>query len=131
MIRLLTTLSAALFLAACATSEHAPNEAHAPAPTSARQLSGAEIHQVLIGRKLESVTEKGEPFWEVLSPGGAATIKIAKFPEAEGSWKVSGDVICVTYKSYGRECNTVRSDGVSVWLIDEFKKTTNNMFSVH
>lgn len=131
MIRSLTFLSTVLLLAACTTGERAPNDAHAPAPTSARQLRGDEIQQVLIGRKLQSVTEKGEAFWETLSPGGAASIKIADYPEAKGNWTVAGDLICITYKEYGKECNTVRSDGVSVWMIDEVKKTTNNKFSVH
>ncbi|MFL1527815.1 hypothetical protein [Pseudomonas sp. O230] len=80
---------------------------------------------------MQSHTEKGDSFWETLSPGGAAAIKIADYPEAKGSWTIAGDVICVTYKEYGKECNTVRSDGVSVWLIDESKKTTNNKFSAH
>ena len=131
MIRLMTGLFAALFLAACTTGGHAPNDAHAPAPSSAKQLNGDEIQRVLIGRKLESVTEKGEPFWQTLNPDGAAVIKIADYSKATGSWKLAGDVICVTYKEYGKECNTVRSDGVSVWLIDEVKQTTNNKFSVH
>ena len=131
MIRLMTVLSVALFLAGCSSSTHTPNDAHSPAPTSAKQLGGDEIQQVLIGRKLQSRTEKGDSFWETLSPGGAAAIKIADYPEAKGSWTIAGDVICVTYKEYGKECNTVRSDGVSIWLIDESKKTTNNKFSAH
>ena len=59
MIRLMTVLSVALFLAGCSSSTHTPNDAHSPAPTSAKQLSGDEIQQVLIGRKLQSRTEKG------------------------------------------------------------------------
>lgn len=95
------------------------------------QLSGDEIHQVLIGRELKSKTAKGEPFPETLSPGGAALIKIANYPEVKGNWTVAGDVICVTYKEYGKECNTVHSDGASVLLVDQNTKKTNNKFSVH
>jgi ABC-type uncharacterized transport system auxiliary subunit len=129
MIKLMTALSVAIFLAGCSTG--LPKDAHSPAPPNAKQLSGEEIRQVLVGRELQSRTEKGERFWQTLSPGGAAVIKIANYSEVKGNWTVAGDVICVTYKEYGKECNTVRSDGVSVWLIDENKKTTNNVFSVH
>ena len=131
MIRLLTAISISVFLVGCSSDPPPPNDAHSPAPANAKQLSGAEIQQVLIGRKFESQTERGLPFWQILTPDGGANIKISSYPEAKGSWAVTGDVICVTYVEYGKECNTVHSDGSSYWLIDENKKTTNNKFSTH
>ncbi|KPG95449.1 hypothetical protein AEQ67_19660 [Pseudomonas sp. RIT-PI-q] len=131
MSKLLTAFAVTLFLAGCASGQQTPNAAHMPAPPGAKQLSGAEIHQTLIGRKLQSETAGGLPFWETLSPDGTAAIQIAKDPIQKGSWTVAGDVICVTYQEYGKECNTAHSDGVSVWLVDQTKKTTNNRFSVH
>lgn len=130
MLRLLTAASFALVLAGCSSGQRATDDSHSPAPASAQPLSGAQIQQAMVGRKLESRTAKGEPFWQTLSPGGAAIIKIADYSEAKGNWTISGDVICVTYKEYGEECNTVRSDGASIWLIDEQKKTTNNKFTL-
>ncbi|TFB40915.1 MULTISPECIES: hypothetical protein [unclassified Pseudomonas] len=131
MSKLLTAITVAFFLSGCSSGPQIPNDAHTPAPAGAKQLSGDEIHQVLIGRELKSKTAKGEPFSETLSPGGAALIKIANYPEIKGNWTVAGDVICVTYKEYGKECNTVHSDGASVWLVDQNTKTNNNKFSVH
>lgn len=127
--KLLTAIAVAVFLPGCSSGP--PNDAHSPAPPGAKQLSGDEIHQVLIGRELKSKTAKGEPFSETLSPGGAALIKIANYPEAEGNWTVAADVICVTYKAYGKKCNTVHIDSASVWLVDEESKKINNKFSVH
>ena len=130
MIKLLTTLAMALFLTGCSSGLRTPNDAHAPPPPGARQLSGAEIQQALIGRKLTSVTAQGYDFWQTLNADGTAKIQIAKDPVEKGNWKVAGDVICVNYEQYGEECSTAHSDGVSVWLVDLTKKTTNNKFSV-
>ncbi|MHC8381094.1 hypothetical protein [Pseudomonas sp. LB3P14] len=86
---MLTAIAVALFLSGCSSGPQTPNDAHTPVPAGAKQLSGDEIHQVLIGRVLKSKTAKGEPFSETLSPGGAALIKIADYPEAKGNWTVA------------------------------------------
>jgi hypothetical protein len=49
------------------------------------------------------IAPKRGGFWQTLSPGGAVVVKIADYPEAKGIWKVAGDVICVTYKKFGKE----------------------------
>lgn len=131
MFKLLTTLAMALFLVGCSSGPHTPNDAHSLPPPGARQLSGAEIEQTLIGRKLTSVTATGHDFWETLNRDGTAKIQIASDKVEKGHWKVAGDVICVNYEKYGEECSTAHSDGVSVWLVDHTKKTTNNKFTVH
>jgi starvation-inducible outer membrane lipoprotein len=131
MGKLVTAIAVALLLSGCSSGPQSPNEAHTPAPPGAKQLSGDEIHQALIGRKLQSETAKGQPFWETLSPDGTAAIQIAKDPVQKGVWTIANDVICVTYQQYGKECNTVHSEGSSVWLVDETSKKTNNKYSVH
>ena len=96
MIRLLAAVSTALFLGGCSSGTQTPNDAHSPAPANAKPLSGEQIQQTLVGQKLESRTEKGERFWQILNRGGTANIKIADYPEYEGAWTLEGDVICVT-----------------------------------
>lgn len=131
MSKLLTAMAVALFLAGCSSGHQAPNDAHTPAPPGAKHLSGDEIQQALVGRKLTSTTESGHTFWETLNPDGTASIQIKGDAVEKGNWTVAGDVICVNYKKYGKECSTAHSDGTSVWFVDQTKKTTNNKFSVH
>ncbi|VVO44958.1 hypothetical protein [Pseudomonas fluorescens] len=118
----------ALLLAGCSSGHQAANDAHAPAPADARQLKGSEINEALIGRQHSSVTTTGYEFKETFIQDGTAKIKIEGEPEQIGRWMIAEDVICVTYKKYGEECNTVRTDGVSIWLVDKTKNTTNNKF---
>ncbi|MGV8920039.1 MAG: hypothetical protein ACOH2R_19905 [Pseudomonas sp.] len=117
-------------LAGCAQGGNSPAaDAHAPAPPTAKQLKGNEINAALIGRSHQSVTTTGYSFTEMLMEDGTAVITITGNPTQRGKWKVTGDVICVTYPEYGEECNTVSADAQSIWLIDNTKKTTNNKFS--
>lgn len=104
-------------------------DAHAPAPEDARQLKGIEINEALIGRQLSSVTSTGYKFSETPNPDGTAAIEIKGEPRQSGRWTIVEDVICVNYQKYGNECNTVRTDGDSIWLVDKTSNTTNNKFS--
>lgn len=119
----------ALLLAGCSSGHQAAMDAHAPAPEDARQLKGSEINEALIGRQLSSVTSTGYKFSETLNLDGTATIEIKGELRQSGRWTIAEDVICVTYQKYGKECNTVRTDGDSVWLVDKTSNTTNNKFS--
>jgi len=129
MTRLLLVIIA-LLLAGCSSGHQAAIEAHAPAPApeDARQLMGSEINEALIGRQHSSVTTTGYKFKETFSQDGTVSIKIEGEPEQIGRWMITEDVICVTYKKY-EECNTVRTDGTSIWLVDKTKNTTNDKFS--
>ena len=106
-------------------------DAHSAPPASARQLSGGEIQSTLVGHKLSSLTESGYPFSETLNADGTSTINISTESTQHGTWKVSGDVVCISYAKYGEECNYFRTDGVSYWSIDKAKNTTNNKFALH
>jgi hypothetical protein len=129
MNKLLLPVAVALLVVGCSSGHQAASDAHAAAPANAKQLSGSEINEVLIGRKHSSVTTTGYPFSETLNRDGTATINISSEPMQTGNWTITEDVICVSYKKYGEECNRVLSDGVSVWLVDKTKNTTNNKFS--
>lgn len=119
----------AALLIGCASDGHNPvKDAHSPPPPGARQLSGTEISGQFIGRPHQSVTSSGQTFTEVLSPDGNARIQISGNPEATGKWKITGDVICVTYSAYGEECNIVKADDHGFWFVDTAKGTTNNRF---
>jgi hypothetical protein len=65
-----------------------------------------------------------------LNPDGTATIKISSEPMQTGAWVITEDVICVSYQKYGKECNKVLSDGVTIWFVDSVKNKTNNKFTV-
>jgi hypothetical protein len=120
-----------LLMAACTSSGHqAAADAHANPPPTAKTLSASEINATVIGRKHASVTSTGYPFSETLNPDGTATIKISTEAIQTGAWVMSDDVLCVTYQKYGKECNKVLSDGVSIWFVDSVSKKTNNKFSV-
>lgn len=120
-----------LLLAGCSSSGHqAAMDAHADAPPTAKQLNASEINSTVIGRKHSSVTSTGYPFSETLNPDGTATIKIFSEPMQTGAWVITEDVICVTYQKYGKECNKVLSDGVTIWFVDSVKNKTNNKFTV-
>jgi hypothetical protein len=105
-------------------------DAHADAPPTAKQLNASEINSTVIGRKHSSVTSTGYPFSETLNPDGTATIKISSEPMQTGAWVITEDVICVSYQKYGKECNKVLSDGVTIWFVDSVKNKTNNKFTV-
>ena len=119
-----------VLLSACAGGGSSPTkDAHAPPPPGARQISGSEISAQFIGRSHQSVTSSGQAFTEVLTADGKARIHITGDPEATGNWKITGDVICVTYSAYGEECNVVKADERWFWFIDNTKGTTNNRFA--
>jgi PBP1b-binding outer membrane lipoprotein LpoB len=121
-----------LFITGCSSSGHqAAVDAHADAPAHAKQLSGSEINSTVIGRKHSSVTSTGYPFSETLSPDGTARIQISSESMQSGTWVITEDVICITYQKYGKECNKVLSDGVTIWFVDSVKNTTNNKFTAH
>ena len=123
-----TTLT--VLLSACAGGGGSPaKDAHSPPPPGAKQISGSEISTQFIGRSHQSVTSGGQPFTEVLTADGKAKIHITGNPEAIGTWKITGDVICVTYSAYGEECNIVKADEQWFWFIDNAKGTTNNRFT--
>ena len=116
-------------LMGCASGGSSPaKDAHAPPPPGATKISGSEITSQFIGRSHQSVTASGQAFTEILTADGKARIHITGMPEATGSWKITGDVICVTYSAYGEECNIVKADERAFWLIDNVKGTTNNRF---
>jgi hypothetical protein len=118
-----------VLLTGCAGGGSSPAEdAHSPPPPNARQISGSEISSQFIGRSHQSVTSGGQAFTEVLATDGKARIHITGNPEAAGTWKITGDVICVTYSAYGEECNIVKADEHGFWFIDNAKGTTNNRF---
>lgn len=120
-----------LLMAGCSSSGHqAALDAHADAPPTAKQLSASEINSTVIGRKHSSVTSTGYPFSETLNPDGTATIQISSEPMQTGAWVITEDVICVSYQKYGKECNKVLSDGVTIWFVDSVKNKTNNKFTV-
>jgi len=117
-------------LSACAGGGSSPaKDAHSAPPPSAKQISGSEISSQFIGRSHQSVTSGGQAFTEVLTADGKARIQISGNPEATGNWKITGDVICVTYSAYGEECNIVKADEQWFWFIDKAKGTTNNRFA--
>jgi len=120
-----------LLLAGCSSSGHqAAMDAHADAPATAKQLNASEINSTVIGRKHSSVTSTGYPFSETLNPDGTSTIQISSEPMQAGTWVITEDVICVSYQKYGKECNKVLSDGVTIWFVDSVKNKTNNKFTV-
>jgi len=117
------------FLSGCAGGGSSlAKDAHSPALPGAKQLSGSEISTQFVGRSYQSVTTGGQTFTEILTSDGRAKINIAGNPEATGDWQITGDVICVRYSAYGKECNIVKADGQWFWLIDKDKGTTNNRF---
>lgn len=119
-----------LCLVGCSSSGHqAAVDAHADAPANAKQLSGSEINSTVIGRKHSSVTSTGYPFSETLNADGTAKIQISSEAMQSGTWVITGDVICVTYQKYGKECNKVLSDGSTIWFVDSVKNKTNNKFT--
>jgi hypothetical protein len=116
-------------LSGCAGGASSPaKDAHSPASPDARSLNGSEIAAQFVGRTHQSVTSGGQAFTEILTADGRARINIAGNPEATGDWKITGDVICVTYSAYGKECNIVKVNDQWFWLIDSAKGTTNNRF---
>lgn len=116
-------------LIGCSGGSNPSRDAHSPASPAAKQLTGAQISNQFIGRSHRSVTSSGEPFSEILTHDGTAKINITGSPEATGDWTLSGDVLCVTYKAYGKECSTVKADDQWFWFIDSTKGTTNNRFA--
>ena len=119
----------AVLLSGCAGGGSNPvKDAHSPASPTAKPLSGAEITTQFVGRSHQSVTSAGQTFSEILTADGKAKIHIAGSPEATGTWKIAGDVICVTYSAYGEECSIVKADEQWFWFIDSSKGTTNNRF---
>lgn len=120
-----------LFVAGCSSTGHeAATAAHADAPPNARQLSASEIQSTVIGRKHSSVTATGYAFSETLNPDGTAVIQISSESLQTGQWIMTEDVICVSYKKYGKECNKVLTDGVVIWFVDSVSNKTNNKFTV-
>jgi hypothetical protein len=93
-------------------------------PTTQRRRDLGPIR----GRSHKSVTSGGQTFTEVLAPDGKASIEITGNPKATGSWKIAGDVICVTYSAYGEECSIVKADDQWFWFVDKVKGSTNNRF---
>jgi hypothetical protein len=129
-MKALCSITLAIILTGCAGGGSSPaKDAHAPAPPSARQLSGNEISTQVIGRTHNSVTTAGQTFSETLTPDGSARINITGSPAATGDWTLKGDVLCVTYEAYGQECNIVKTDEQWLWFIDSNKGTTNNRFA--
>jgi len=119
----------AAFLSGCAGGGSSPaKDAHSPASPGAKQLSGSEISTQFVGRTHQSVTSGGQTFTETLTADGRAKIHITGSPEATGDWQIAGNIICVTYSAYGKECNIVKADEQWFWLIDSVKGTTNNRF---
>lgn len=116
-------------LIGCSGGSSPAKDAHSPAPPAAKQLSGSQISTQFIGRLHQSVTASGQSFSEILTQDGRAKINITGSPEATGDWTLSGDVLCVTYEAYGKECNTVKADDQWFWFIDSTKGTTNNRFA--
>jgi hypothetical protein len=117
-------------LTGCAGGGSSPaKDAHSPPPPSAIQISGSEISSQFIGRSHQSVTSSGQAFTEVLTADGKAKIQITGSPQDTGNWKITGDVICVTYSAYGEECNIVKVNEQWFWFIDNAKGTTNNRFA--
>jgi hypothetical protein len=120
----------AALLMGCASGGSSPaKDAHSPPPPDAIKITGSEITNQFIGRSHQSVTTSGQSFTETLTADGKAKIHITGMAEAAGSWKVTGDVICVTYTAYGEECNIVKANEQSFWFIDNVKGTTNNRFT--
>ncbi|WP_150770235.1 hypothetical protein [Pseudomonas fluorescens] len=132
MSKLLLCAAVFLCMAGCSSSGHqAAADAHADAPANAKQLSGSEINSTVVGRKHSSVTSTGYPFSETLNPDGTSMIQISSEPMQSGTWVITEDIICVSYQKYGKECNKVLSDGVTIWFVDSVKNTTNNKFTAH
>lgn len=130
MNKLVLCLLMVLSMTGCSSSGHqAAADAHADAPPSAKQLNASEINSTVIGREHSSVTTTGYSFTETLKPDGTAVIQISSEPMQKGSWVMTGDVICVSYQKYGKECNKVLSEGTSIWFVDSKTNKTNNKFS--
>jgi hypothetical protein len=129
-MKALCSISLMILMCGCAGGVSSPaKEAHSPAPPGARQLSGAEITSQFIGRSHTSVTTSGASFSETLMQDGTARIQITGSPEKTGQWSITGDVLCVNYVAYGKECNIVKADDKYVWFVDSTKGTTNNSFT--
>ncbi|MBD8595325.1 MULTISPECIES: hypothetical protein [unclassified Pseudomonas] len=129
-MKAICTAALTALLLGCATSGGNPAmDAHSLAPPGAAKLSGNDIASQFVGRSHQSVTSNGQSFSEILTADGAAKINMTGMPEAKGSWKITGDVICVTYSAYGEECNIVKADERWFWFVDSVKGTTNNRFA--
>lgn len=129
MNKVLFSAAVILCMVGCSSSGHqAALDAHADAPANVKQLSGSEINSTVIGRKHSSVTSSGYTFSETLSADGTAKILISSEAPQSGNWVITGDVICITYKKYGKECSKVLSDGVAIWFVDSVTNKTNNKF---
>lgn len=132
MNKLLLCAAMMLCMAGCSSSGHqAAADAHADAPANAKQLSGSEINSTVVGRKHSSVTSSGYPFSETLSADGTSKIQISSETLQSGTWVITDDVICITYQKYGKECNKVLSDGVTIWFVDSVSNKTNNKFTAN
>lgn len=119
----------AILLMGCVSGGSSPaKEAHSPPPPDAVKISGSEITNQFVGRSHQSVTTTGKSFTEILTADGKAKIHIAGMDEATGSWKITGDIICVAYSAYGEECSIVKANEQWFWFIDNVKGTTNNRF---
>lgn len=132
MNKLLLCAAMMLCMGGCSSSGHqAAADAHADAPANAKQLSGSEINSTVVGRKHSSVTSSGYPFSETLNADGTSKIQISSETLQSGTWVITDDVICITYQKYGKECNKVLSDGVTIWFVDSVSNKTNNKFTAN
>ena len=115
------TVFATLCLAACSTdprgvriiNNSTPAASAAPATSAQpiRDLAGAEITSVLIGKTFQ-YTRKGASGFVVYNADGTLKVKDDKTGASIGKWTVNGNQYCETYSvTQAMECGSFKSTG--------------------
>jgi hypothetical protein len=103
----------------------------APQASSAAFLSGQDLENAVVGKKLASKTSRGVPFTVTFGPGGTGNVAIAG-QSSPVKWDVKGDVLCFEAHLNNQtqsECDHVRAVGASYEFMDSTTGALNNTYT--
>jgi hypothetical protein len=106
------------------------DSAHSPAPPDATVASTDQIQEVLSGKRLSSVTHKGNTFSMTFNPDGSEIFEEFGSQAQRERWEVVGDQVCISSPTYPRECSQVKVRGRDIWFVVPGTTRTRNHFTV-
>ena len=125
----LSTLSLAFVLMLTAACASGPRPGHEPPPPNAVTLDDAGIRAALVGKTLQTLSQRGEVVTQTFNADGTSVFTIGSERLVE-HWRVADGQICIDSPGYPRECDVVKQAPEGLWFLDGKTGAVQNHYQV-
>ncbi|MDR6233348.1 hypothetical protein [Pseudomonas oryzihabitans] len=125
----LSTLSLAFVLMLTAACASGPRPGHEPPPPNAVTLDDAGIRAALVGKTLQTFSQRGEAVTQTFNADGTSAFTMGSERLVE-HWRVADGQICIDSPRYPRECDVVKQAPEGLWFLDGKTGALQNHYQV-